>query len=148
MEEGRPERLWTWEGSVQVTVVMWLRQNGWTITRAADTASRERGKDIEAELGSHRLWVTVKGFPAGTPRTRPGVQARHWFSHAMFDVISYREEDRDVRLAVALPDVPRYRSMAERTTWFQEAASFAFVWVGEDGYCRAIGGEDLVSLLT
>jgi len=79
------------------------------------------------------LWVTVKGYPKGTDKTKPSVQARHWFKQAIFDIIVYREEDNHVSLAVAMPDYPRYRKLAQKIPWFKKAAHFAYFWVKEDG---------------
>lgn len=122
---------WFWEGEVQSRVVAHLTHQGWSIKRVADTASRETGRDIAAARGSDLLWVTVKGYPQGTERTSPSTQAGHWFKDALFDVIQWREQDSSVRIAVALPDRPRYQALAGRTTWFKRAADFAYLWVTE-----------------
>lgn len=86
-----------------------------------------------AEKNGEPIWVSVKGYPKGTDKTNPSVQAGHWFKQAIFDIIAYRERDRNVLLAVALPDFPRYRSMAERITWIKPAANFYYFWVNESG---------------
>jgi len=122
---------WFWEGYVQATVIERLTGVGWTLIGQADTVNREPGKDIELERGDVTLWVTVKGFPKGTPRTHPNTQARHWFKAALFDVIVWREANDETHIAVALPAMPTYRSQAARTTWFQGAANFSFLWVDE-----------------
>lgn len=123
---------WYWEGHVQSTVVRHLAADGYDILRVCDTASRERGKDIEARSAGRPLWVTVKGYPEGTPQTRPQTQAPHWFSGAVFDIICWRGEDAEVELALALPDFPRYRNLAQRVSWLKSAARFCFLWVGQD----------------
>ncbi len=126
-------RPWSWEGNVQVAVVDFLVHEGWSVSRQANTATRERGKDIELEREGTKLWVTVKGFPAGTGRASRTTQARHWFKAALFDVILWREGDLATEIAVALPAMPTYRNLAARTTWFQSAARFSYLWVTEDG---------------
>ena len=126
-------RPWFWEGNVQATVVDYLASDGWIVSRQANTASKEPGKDIELERGGTSLWVTVKGFPEGTQRTRPSTQAQHWFKDALFDVIRWREENKASLIAVALPAMPTFRNMAMRTTWFQAAARFSYIWVTETG---------------
>jgi hypothetical protein len=55
---------------VQNAVVNTLVESGWNVRRVADTESRQPGKDIEAERSGAVLWVMVKGFPAGTQKTR------------------------------------------------------------------------------
>ena len=110
-----------------------MRAHGFNIRSKADTASRQQGIDIEAEKDGKALWVSVKGYPKGTDRTNPSVQAGHWFKLAVFDVIEYRGRDKNVQLAIALPDYPRYRSLAQKITWFKEVAKFTYYWVKEDG---------------
>jgi len=133
--EGRP---WSWEGKVQDVVSEYLRREGYRIIRCADTASRQAGKDIEAESDAGPLWVTVKGYPTGTPRTRPSTQAAHWFKEALFDIVAWRGENSAAGLALALPDFPRYRSLAERVAWLQPVARFSFIWVMEDGTVEVV----------
>ena len=127
------DRPWFWEGKVQQVVVEYLRKAGYRIVRFADTATRQPGKDIEAESETGPLWVTVKGYPEGTDRTRPSTQAGHWFKQALFDIVAWRGEDQAVELALALPDSPRYRDLAARVAWLQPVARFTFIWVMEDG---------------
>src|SRR5680860_722115 len=54
---------WWWEGRVQAAVVRHLAASGWDIRRVVDTASRERGVDIEATRDGQHLLVEVKGYP-------------------------------------------------------------------------------------
>ena len=69
-------------------------------------------RHIIAERSGQELWVSVKGYPRGTEKTNPTVQARHWFQGAVFDIVLYRGEDTQVALAIALPDYRRYRKLA------------------------------------
>ena len=140
-----PNRPWHWEGNVQAAVVKQLTRAQYEIIRAADTASHEHGHDIEARGPAGRLWVTVKGYPDGTERTPPDTQARHWFKDALYDIVEWHGGDSAIRLAIALPDFPIYRKMAERVSWLQEAAQFEFVWVrrwGRVDLPRAITGKN------
>ncbi len=124
---------WFWEGNVQSKVIDYLSKSGYQITSFADTASHQRGIDIEAEKDGKTLWVSVKGYPRGTAKTNPLVQAGHWFKQAIFDIIEYRERDNNTFLAVALPDYPRYHSLANKITWLKPVAKFVYFWVKEDG---------------
>lgn len=124
---------WFWEGNVQSKVINSLAVQGYQIRSVADTASHQQGIDIVAEKDGKPLWVSVKGYPRGTDKTNPSLQAGHWFKQAVFDIIEYRERDRTVSLAVALPDFPRYRSMAQKITWLKPVANFAYFWVNENG---------------
>ncbi|MEM2126554.1 MAG: hypothetical protein QXQ53_09185 [Candidatus Methanosuratincola sp.] len=124
---------WFWEGNIQSKVIQYLAAHGFYIRSVSDTASHQQGIDIVAEKDGKLLWVSVKGYPQGTDKTNASVQAGHWFKEAIFDIIEYRERDKNVSLAVALPDYPRYRSLAQKITWFKRAAKFNYFWVKEDG---------------
>lgn len=124
---------WYWEGNVQSQAAAHLLAQGYVIRRLADTAGHEQGIDLVAEKDGRPLWVTVKGFPAGTARTQPSTQAGHWFKDALFDIIEWRGEDTQAELAMALPDYPRYRRLAEKVRWLQRGAHFSYLWVHEDG---------------
>lgn len=138
-EAPETERPWHWEGNVQSAVVAHLVRLGYTIERVADTAAKEAGKDVAARRDGRPLWVTVKGYPSGTPRTSHYTQARHWFKQAIFDIIDWRGEDAGVDLALALPDFPTYRGLALRVAWLQPVARFSILWVQEDG---SVSSED------
>jgi hypothetical protein len=128
---------WFWEGEVQQTVADFLVEEGWTIVSMVDTASRQPGTDIVLERAGIPLWVTVKGLPAGTAKTQPSTQARHYFAGALLDIVLWRHEaPLNAELAVALPIFPTYQNLATRTRWLQEAASFDFLWVNEAGEVR------------
>ena len=130
---GDKGREWFWEGNVQDAVVRYLQGKGYRIRAIADTASHQTGKDIVAERDGKRLWITVKGYPRGTARTHPSTQAGHWFKQAIFDVLEYRGESREVALGVALPDYPRYRKLAKRIEWLKPVAKFVYFWVSANG---------------
>ncbi len=131
------DRPWHWEGNVQSAVVAYLVRLGYTIERVADTASKEAGKDVVARRDGQPLWVSVKGYPTGTARTSPYTQARHWFKDAIFDIIDWRGQEDDADLALALPDFPTYRGLAQRVAWLQPIARFTMLWVQEDGGVEA-----------
>lgn len=124
---------WFWEGNVQSKVVNYLASQNYRIRSVADTASHQQGIDIIAERNSKSLWVSVKGYPKGTDKTNPSVQAAHWFKQAIFDIIEYRERDKNVSLAFALPDYPRYHALAKKISWLKPVANFSYFWVKENG---------------
>ena len=127
------DKPWFWEGNVQFRAMEFLESRGWTVTGYADTAKKEPGRDIEAKNGTGILWVTVKGFPAGTERTHPSTQAGHWFRGGIFDIVVWQSENPEVGLAFALPDFPRYRKLAAKITGAGSALHFTFLWIREDG---------------
>lgn len=100
------------------------------IGRSANTASREQGIDIEAESDGRLLWVSVKGFPTLSPH----VQARHWFAGAVLDLVLYREQRKDVNLALGLPSgFKTHANLAARVTWLRASTPFLISWVDERG---------------
>lgn len=131
----KPNRPWYWEGHVQARIAAYLVEHGWTINHTANTATREAGKDIVARRAGRELWVSVKGYP--TPKQSTHTQARHWFSHALFDLVLYRGENPDVQLGIGLPDgYVTYHALARRVSWFQEQLPFQIYWVAESGTVR------------
>lgn len=124
---------WFWEGNVQTAVANYLVSQSYTIQSLANTATKAPGKDMMAMRNDIPLWITVKGYPTGTAKTRPSTQAGHWFKQAVFDIIAYRGEDANAELGLALPAFPRYRTLAQKIAWFQPVAGFAYYWVQENG---------------
>jgi hypothetical protein len=116
---------WFWEGHVQDVIVAHLRRESWTITAESNTAIRAQGYDIAATKGARHLVVEVKGYPstgyrdprrAGeVKRTAPTLQAKHWFADALLKMVRLRGSHPELELAMAFPDAPRYRSLAEET---------------------------------
>jgi hypothetical protein len=134
---------WFWEGNVQRAVVGHLVDEGWMIESEMDTASRARGIDIVAVTKQRRLAVEVKGFPAttyargpkaGQPKpTPPTLQARHWLAEALLTTLLTRTRHADYEIAIALPDVPRYRALLDEVEWALERLAIGAYLVAEDG---------------
>ncbi len=134
---------WSWEGNDQANVVAHLAQHGWSIVSVADTASQQRGVDIAAERDGQPLLVEVKGWPgttyargekAGQPKpTQPTSQAKHWYADALLTVLRLRGKDPEARVAIALPDMPRYRRLLEETRSSLSALDVRVMFVTENG---------------
>jgi hypothetical protein len=125
---------WFWEGHVQRVIVGWLIGGGWAISSSANTASKSPGKDIIARNQRGEFWITVKGYPQGTLKTNPSTQARHWFSHAMFDLLLYRGENNLVELAIGLPQIGKtYPNLVKRSAWGLRTCNACVLWVTENG---------------
>jgi Holliday junction resolvase-like predicted endonuclease len=133
---------WAWEGHVQSRVATYLAANGWSIIRVADTAQRERGIDIIAERDARRLLVEVKGWPSTTyargeragqaKPTQPTTQAAVWFAEALTTLIR-RGAESGSRLAMGLPDMPRYRTLLFEAGWALERLDITVYLVTADG---------------
>ena len=81
----------------------------------------------------------MKGCPQRKPNkvTNPSTQARHWFSHAMFDVVPYRTARPDLMIGVGLPDgFKTYHGLQRKVALLHAATPFSYLWVAEDGTVR------------
>lgn len=148
-EDDAPETAWFWEGNVQASVVRHLAAEGWHIRRVADTASRERGVDVEADRDGAHLLVEVKGYPAATyargkragqakPTPAP-LQARAYFSNALLSGVLMAEDHDAARVALAFPAMETYRALAERSRLVLGRAGIELWLVEEDGSVRPMG---------
>ena len=134
---------WHWEGNVQTAVIRALVADGWSIVRAANTATREQGVDIIAVRDRGTLLVEVKGFPSTVyargeragqaKRTPPTVQAKHWFAEAMLKAVRLRHSDLSATVFIAYPAHPRYSSLLSETKWALDALAIGVLAVHEDG---------------
>jgi hypothetical protein len=114
-------------------LVAWLKEQGWTVVSAANTAARTQGVDIIAWRERRLLWVSVKGYPERSH----SVQAGHWLAGAVFDLVRYRHKEPAVELALGLPDgFARYRNLAPQTAWLQKAMPFRIYWVTPEGQVK------------
>jgi len=112
------------EDRVNDAIAKYLESQGYQILR--QNKGHRQGKDIVAQRESSLLWVTIKGYPAGTGKTHPATQARHYFDAAVADVMRYRSESQQVELAVGLPDRPTYKSLAQQID--KRIANMRYIW--------------------
>jgi Holliday junction resolvase-like predicted endonuclease len=134
---------WPWEGEVQSLFAAYLHDHGWRLVSMADTASREHGVDVIARKDDRLLGAEVKGWPskgyadlrrsAETKKTRPATQAAHWFAQALLKAVMLLDSHPGHESLVVLPDVPRYRDLAERTRTGRSAAGVHVLFVVETG---------------
>lgn len=140
-------RAWPWEGEVQRVFSEWLADHGWTVTSAADTATKAHGVDVIAEKRDRRLGAEVKGWPSKgyadprraeeTKRTQPTTQAGHWYSQALMKAVMLLDSHPGYESLVVVPDYPRYRDLAARTTLGRAAARVHVVFMTlDDGICE------------
>lgn len=116
---------WYCETSIVAAVVSHLKRDLWTIQSVADTDARAHGADIRAVKDGKALIVEAKGYPStvyargekrGLPKpTKPSVQARHWFSHALLDALLRQSEYPTASVVIALPDFPVFMKLISRT---------------------------------
>ena len=119
----------------------------------ADTASRQPGIDLVLQRGGERLYVEVKGWPsstyargpqAGRPKpTNPTVQARHWFAGALLSAMLMRDAEPSSRVALAFPDVARYRDLLARTAASLATLRFEVILVDDAGQIEVINPQTL-----
>lgn len=110
-----------WEGDVQSAAVGYLISRGWTVLAVADTGAKQRGDDIRARKGDRTLVVEVKGYPSrayADPRradetkvAHPSAQAAVYLAGALLYALRALGTRPDVEVAIAVPDVQRYRDL-------------------------------------
>lgn len=114
---------WLDEAAIQAHVVAWLDKEGWTVVRQA--SGREHGTDIDAVRANERLAVEVKGHPrrlhtfgANKGQARkwhPAAQVRTYYGNALHAAVTMLHADAERSVAIALPDVPSYRGLVDRS---------------------------------
>ena len=130
---------WHCECHVQARVEAELLTKGYSISRLADTHSREHGVDINGP----DLKVSVKGFPGknyvrgpkiGTPKTTSvHSQARQYFSHATLDVVLYRSEHPTALVALGLPRMTTYLELWRKSKPVFKNNSIQAIFVDQTG---------------
>jgi hypothetical protein len=125
-----------------------LPGRGWTIESVADTASRQRGIDLVAIKGDRRLAVEVKGYPgtvyargerAGQPKpTAPTTQARHWYAQALLTAVLTGGSDERTEIALAFPDMPRFRELIGRSEWALRGLGLRVFLADESGHVEEV----------
>jgi hypothetical protein len=151
IESARGEGDWHTEARVQAMVVEHLVLEGWHIVRSSDTATRERGIDVEATRESTTVAIEVKGFPsrgyadprraAEQKRTQPSTQAKVWYSLAILAAMITRTKMPEARSVIALPDFPRYRALFRDTTSQLRRCEIELWWVAIDGTVTVAGPD-------
>lgn len=134
---------WFWEGNVQAAVCKWLGEEGWSLDRVVNTATKERGTDVEASRAGVRLHLEVKGYPSTSyadprragevKRTQPSLQAKHWYADALLKVIRLRDKHPHDVVAMAFPDHQRYRKLQVETSRSLRALRINVLFVSETG---------------
>jgi hypothetical protein len=123
---------WHWEGHVQAVFVDHLRDGGWQVVSAADTASRQHGPDVVARRGDQELVVEVKGYPAPSGSS-VATQARHYLGGALLTALLAWAERPQAAVGLVLPEVGTYRRLAHRLRAPLEQLELAIWFVHEDG---------------
>jgi len=138
-----PSFEWHTEEHTQHLLVRWLKRQGWTIVRTANTATREHGVDVVAERDGARLGVEMKGYPsrfyvAGQKKglikpTTPKEQAKKWFAHALVPAMRLRTNEPHALSVMCFPDFPVYRALHAEIASSLQAADIEVWLVAEDG---------------
>src|SRR5690606_27796502 len=72
-------------------------------------------------------------------RTNPTTQAPKWYSHAIFTAMCLQHRNSDATVAVALPDMSRYRTMHAETAASLTKLNLTMLLVDEYGYVDRLG---------
>ena len=143
---------WYWEGNVVEVIARFLTQDGWAIVGKADTHSKERGVDIQANRSGRTLLLEAKGYPSKNYRdprragevkpTNPTNQAQQWYSHALLKVMRLQTKHPEAVVALGLPEFPRYRALFEETRGGLSKLNVAVLMVCADGTVTTWGLHD------
>jgi Holliday junction resolvase-like predicted endonuclease len=125
LNTGDPYDQWFHEDAIANSLAKFLEEEGWSIEQRPSARSRERGIDIVARQVNAALLIEVKGYPSQfymderkrgqTKPTQPSSQAHHWFSHALLKVMRMSSQYPGAQIAMAFPDMPRYRGLYAET---------------------------------
>lgn len=137
---------WMSEQETQARLVAWLEANEWH--DIVQSVGHQHGVDVTAKKGDVRMAIEVKGHPQdrlvagenkGAKRTfHPAAQARTYFANALHAVAATIQKQPDDLHAIALPDVPRYRSMVEGTRSALERLGLGVFIVSRDGSVETV----------
>ncbi|PZR14732.1 MAG: hypothetical protein DI539_18665 [Flavobacterium psychrophilum] len=134
---------WFWEGKVVETLVHHLEKDGWHLLNIANTASRARGHDIQAQKENRILLIEVKGYPSTSyrdpnrahekKRTQPTLQAQHWYAQVLLKAMRLQTSHPNATVAIGLPDFPRYRTLFDETRFALQRLNLQIWGVSENG---------------
>ncbi len=89
------------------------------------------------------LLVEAKGYPSTIYRdprracerkpTNPTNQAQQWYSHALLKLLRLQNEHPQAKVALALPDFPRYQTLFSETKLGLEKLGVAVLIVNASG---------------
>ncbi len=111
---------WFYEGQVSKKLVEYLKNNGFKILKDNSDNIRVKGEDIIANQEGQNEIIEVKGYPTtfytsgtkkGLPKkTKPKLQAKHWFSEALISTIfNYQKHKKSGNFNLALAFLSRAR---------------------------------------
>lgn len=108
--------------------------------------------DLVAQRDGERIAIEVKGYPEttyargerrGQPKpTAPTLQARHWLSNALMTAMLLVGDGEARRVAIGLPDMPRYRSLLKSLAEAMEKLEVSVFLVDEAGGVVALRPGD------
>jgi len=114
---------WLSEQQTQARLVEWLKRQGWDITGEAvghqhgvDVTVVRDGITIDIEVKGHPQNVLIAGENKGQARSfHPAAQARTYFANALHAALATAHKYPNHLVAIALPEVDRFRNMATNT---------------------------------
>lgn len=120
MEEWTYEKEWFEETNVARKIRGYLQETGYRIIKFNED-KRQKGPDIVAEKDGVKVIVEVKGYPSdkyvrgekkGQKKpTNPNLQAKHWFSEVLLQVLLAKSENTNAVVCMGLPKFPLYEKL-------------------------------------
>lgn len=140
---GQTSEPWHTEANVQEALVTTLVDLGWRILSVKNTASRERGVDVIADLDGRMMGAEVKGYPTvgyADPRragekkkAKPQGQAGNWYAKAILAAMKLRCAEPEWLSVIVLPMIPRYLELYAQTKGSLDGAQIEVWWIKPSG---------------
>jgi hypothetical protein len=134
---------WYTEANVQQALVTALVEQDWRILSVKNTASREAGVDVTADLDGQKLGAEVKGYPtvgyadpkrAGEKKkAKPQGQAGNWYARAILAAMKLRSAEPEWLSLIVLPMIPRYLDLYAQTKGSLDGAQIEVWWIERSG---------------
>jgi hypothetical protein len=86
--------------------------------------------------------VYARGERAGQPKpTTPTTQARHWYAHALLTAVLTGGLDDPAEIALAFPDMPRFRELIGRSEWAIRGLGVRVFLADQSGHVEEVPGS-------
>jgi len=148
MESYNHQLDWYHESQISKKLVNYFELNNYKIIKNNSENISARGADLIVCSNSEYLVIEVKGYPTtfhtkgvnkGLPKpTKPKLQAKHWFSEAIFSSIynySRYKDSQNLIIAIAFPLNERYKELIKKVEDYftDNDLNFRVYFVDENG---------------
>ena len=147
MEKWSYEREWFEETNVARKIKDYLQNMGYQIIKFNEN-KREKGPDTIAKKDDVEIIVEVKGYPSDKyvigekkgqkKRTEPDLQAKHWFSEALLQVLLAKSENPNAVVCMGFPKFQVYEELINQLKDILQNLKIICYLVDENGKVTSI----------